>query len=324
MRPPLSTARTRALGALVVISTAVTAVLTAVLTAAPADAGPGAVHRAAAAPVVTSRTAPAAAAAKPFPTKRTTGVPPGWQPRRTVTGRDLEITTPGAVVQDVRVVDGDVLVNAPDVTLRRVEVEGGVIDNYRTDTCYSGMKLVRVTVRRAPGQVTEGDFPAIGAGGYKARRVAVLGLPEGFRVGGHPQCAGVSIHASLAKVVSPDVCGDWHGDGLQGYGGGALTLRNTSLRLVERNGCYGTAPFFYPEDQDNTSADIDGLLVQGGGFPFRLGTAGSVEDLVIARGSWGYGPTDVDCGLLSQWQASVATVHGGQPHDRTPLRCHSD
>ncbi len=52
-----------------------------------------------------------------------------------------------------------------------------------------------------------------------------------------------------------------------------MTLRNTTLDL-DITGCGGTAPFFYPSGQDNTSVDIDGLLVKGGGAPFRLGTPG--------------------------------------------------
>src|SRR6185436_11887451 len=138
-----------------------------------------------------------------------------------------------------------------------------------------------------------------------AKDVKILGHPEGFRVGGKDECGPVKIVNSFAKVVSPDDCGDWHGDALQGYDGAALTVRNSVLKLDERDGCGGTAPFFYPSDQGNTSVSIDGLVVEGGGYPFRLGEPGVVRDLRIVRGSWYYGPINVACSKLSEWDASI-------------------
>jgi hypothetical protein len=131
-------------------------------------------------------------------------------------------------------------------------------------------------------------------------------------------CGPVVIEDSYADIVRPDVCGDWHGDGLQGYDGDALTVRNTVLRLTITPDCGATSPFFYPSGQGNTSADIDGLIVDGGGFPFRLGTPGTVRNLHIVDGSWYYGPISVACPLLSFWQASISTIGAdGQP---TPVR----
>lgn len=271
----------------------------------------------------TAKRAPAQrfAAKHGFPTSRTAGVPRGWQPKRTVRG-NFTVSKAGTVVSDLRVIDGDLIVAAPNVTLRRVEVQGGVIDNFRGGTCHTGLKVVATTIRRAPGQSTEGDYPALGVGGYTARRVAIIGLPEGFRVGGKHSCGGVNIVNSFAKVVSPDQCGDWHGDALQGYDGGALLIRNSVLKLIERGDCGGTAPFFYPENQGNTSARIEGLVVQGGGYSFRMGTGGSVSGLHIVAGGFFYGPIDVRCGSLSSWQAGIAKLrNGGQPVDVRTLRC---
>ena len=96
-------------------------------------------------------------------------------------------------------------------------------------------------------------------------------------------CGPVKIVNTFVRVVPPDVCNDWHGDGIQGYDGPALTVRNVTLILVETGGCGGTAPFFYPHSQGNTRADIDRLLVVGGGYAFRLGTPGTVSGLKIVR-----------------------------------------
>ncbi len=229
----------------------------------------------------------------------------------------------GAVIKNIRVF-GDVNINAPNVTLKRVEVVGGVIQNWVGRTCYTGLKVSRTTIRRAPGQATTGDFPALSTGGYVARRVAIIGLPEGFRVGGAEECGPVRIVNSYARVVSPTICDDWHGDALQGYDGAHLDLRNSTLRLVEREDCGGTAPFFYPDSQGNTSVSIDGLLVAGGGYSFRLGMPGTVTGLHIEKGSFSYGPIQVRCGLLSAWSAEIVDVRGGQPHRVGRQRCNTD
>lgn len=258
-----------------------------------------------------------------FPTARSTGVPVHWQPRRTVHG-NYSINRAGAVVEDLRVVNGSILVNAPNVTLRRVEVLGGTIGNFEGGTCNGGLVIRRTTVAKARGQVTDGSETAISTGSYKAVRTEINGLPEGFRVGGKPEgCGRVVIKDSYARIVYPDQCGDWHGDALQGWQGPALKLRHTRLILKERDGCGGTAPFFYPGDQGNTSVNIDGLLVQGGGYSFRLGTPGSVRNLNIVRGFY-YGPILVNCSLLSAWQAHIVKLNAqNQPVTLRRQRCNT-
>lgn len=239
-----------------------------------------------------------------WPTEATTGVPLGWVPKTTRSG-DWRITTAG-VYEDVRVT-GSILVDAANVTLRRVEVRGGHIDNIPGSTCRNGMVLEQVTVRR--GTTTrDSDPPAIGDGGYTARSVAILGNPEGFRDGGRSLgCGPVTIENSYARVVSPDVCSDWHGDGIQGYDGPALTVKNVAIDFEEVR-CGGTAPFFVPYAQGNTTVNVDGLLVSGGGFAFRLGVPGLVKGLRIVADSWGYGPIDVRCSAITGWEAGIATA----------------
>ena len=248
-----------------------------------------------------------------FPTATSAGVPAGWAPDRSVTG-DYTVSTAGAVIEDLRITNGSLLVRAPNVTIRRVQVLGGVIDN-QTNACFNGLTIEDTSITRGPGQVTRDTDPsAIMVGGYTARNVSIIGVPEGFRVGGDSAgCGPVVIEDSYVHVIPPDVCNDWHGDALQGYDGPAVTVRNTVLRLTASRGCGATAPFFYPSGQGNTHADIDGLVVDGGGYPFRLGTTGTVRNLHIIDNSWGYGPISVACRLLSSWQASVSTLRRRRP-----------
>lgn len=253
-----------------------------------------------------------------FPTPESTGVPAGWVPTRTVHG-DYTISTPDAVVEDLRVVDGRILVRASDVTLRRVEVVGGAIGN-RGDGCHDGLLIEDSTIRRGNAPTDTDGSSAISTGSYVARRVLIDGVPEGFRIGGG-RCGPVVIEDSYAQVVAPDVCGDWHGDTLQGFRGSELVVRNTVLVFVEREDCHGTSAFFYP-DQGNTSVDIDGLIVEGGGYAFRLATPGVVTGLGIVSGGWRFGPILVECALVSAWEAHIVTLDAdGQPVPERDLPC---
>lgn len=262
-----------------------------------------------------------------FPTARSAGVPRGWEPERSVTG-DYFVTRAGAVVEDLRVTDGNIYVEAPNVTLRRVEVVGGVIANQHTvDVCSPNLLIHRSTVRRSPGKPTVGEFPAISSGNYTARRVKISGLPEGFRVAGADAgCGRVIIRNSFARITPPADCSDWHGDGLQGYFGPHLVLRNTRLDLLSRgDDCGGTAPFFYPDGQGNTSVDIDGLLVRGGGYSFRLGMPGDVRRLRIVRDDFIFGPIAVKCALIGAWSAQLVRLDKyGQPVKLRRQRCNTD
>jgi hypothetical protein len=91
--------------------------------------------------------------------------------------------------------------------------------------------------------------------------------------------------------------------------------RNTTILMQVTRGCYGTAPFSYPKNQGNTSVDIDGLLVGGSsGYPFRDGTPGPVKNLNVIDGSSVYALVDVNCSVVTPFQAQVVLRGGnGQP-----------
>jgi hypothetical protein len=252
-----------------------------------------------------------------FPTPQTTGVPAGWVPV-SVRSTDLRVTQAGAVVQDIRFNGGNLIVDAPNVTVRRVEFLGGRINNVPGSVCRNGLVIEDTSFGFPAGPATTRatDPPAIQHGGYTARRVEINGYPEGFRVGGSGAfaCGPVTIENSFARIVAPSpTCGDWHGDGIQGYDGPALTARNNTLELVERDGCGGTAPFFYPRNQGNTSITVDRLLVMGGGYSFRNGMPGTVRGLRIMERTGWYGPIDVRCSVLSVWEAQIVRVSAYVP-----------
>ena len=240
-----------------------------------------------------------------FPNPGSTGVPANWSPKQTRSG-DVHVRQSGAVVQDLLIQGGDLLVEAPNVTVRRVKLQGGSINNFGGGNCNTGLTIEDTSLEPAPGQdSSEESEGVVGTGGYTARRVEIWRRSEGFRVGGKSDCGPVRIEDSFAKIVLPQGS-DVHSDGIQGYDGGALTVSNVTIDFDEAE--RGTAPFFVPGDQGNISATVDRLLVTGGGFPFRMGVPGSVTGLKIVDRSWEYGPISVGCSQLSAWDAEIVRI----------------
>jgi hypothetical protein len=252
----------------------------------------------------------AAAKAAPrtgLPSLDRVGVPAGWKPSRT---RDttVVIDKPGAVVKDVLLRDADIIVRAPNVTIRRVKLQGGRIFNWPDGSCGNGMVIEDTTIEPAPGKTDSLDSEAvIGDGGYTARRVKIWRRAEGFRVGGRSGgCGPVRIEGSFAKIVIPDGHCESHADGIQGYDGPPVTVVDTTIDFREAS-C-GTAPVFVPDGQGNTSATFDNVLLLGGGIPFRVGVPAKVHRLSIGNRSWDYAPVDVNCSLVQHWDARIVTV----------------
>lgn len=249
-----------------------------------------------------------------WPNATNRGVSADWRPATTRTGT-WTITQSGTYT-DV-LVNGTINVQANNVTLRRVKVVGGIINNRPGNTCYNGLVMEDVTVTRAGSTTSDeyGNDGAIGVGGYTARRVAILDVKEGFRIGGEGSggCGPVVIEDSFARATSPTPCDDWHGDALQGYDANTLTIRHSTLVLSEVT-CNGTGAFFYPIGQSPFT--VDGLLVQGGGFPFRTDTNATVSNLMVVDGSWQYAPVDwgVTCPRVPGLRATIVRLDAqGQP-----------
>ena len=124
----------------------------------------------------------------------------------------------------------------------------------------------------------------------------------------------MTLTNSFAEIVPPEPCGDWHGDGIQGYGASGLTLRNVTIDMSDHttsNGIelLGTAPSSTGVWTSRTPArvDIDRLMVAGQGFPFRLGMPGRVTGLKIVNNSWVFGPINVKCSIVNPWEAKIVT-----------------
>jgi hypothetical protein len=246
-----------------------------------------------------------------FPNPASTGVPAGWVPA-TTRSTDLTVTTPGTVVQDVRFTDGaNIIVKADNVTIRRVDLQGGFITNqYGTAPTYCGHNLLieDTTFEQIPGQFQPSDFPVIGEGSYTARRIEVDGRGEGPRLS---DCGPVTLEDSFIKIKGAEwgapECDAVHSDGVQAVAGVGATARNNTIIMV--NPC-GTSPWFVVNPAVNTGLyTIDRLLVSGGGYSFRQEVSASVTGLRIVDRAWYYGPiAEMDCSVISPWDAQLVTI----------------
>lgn len=274
-------------------------------------------------PTATTSTGGSVSAASLFPTKTTTGVPSGWTPKKTVNG-DYVISTDGAVVEDLRVNGGVLYIRGSNVTLRRVELVGARIVNNYAGECYNGLRIEDTSI--LSGDDDEG-MPVVSSGGYTALRLKVDGPTEGLRAGEKGYgCGAILIQDSWVQVDPPEGCTTndyWHGDGFQGYMGPEVTIRNTYIGLGHNGDCVGTSPLFYP-DQGNTKITIDRVLLDGGGYSFRIGTKGTVNGLKIVDDSWKWGPMDVDDCSQVTWGTGNETVtlsSNGAVKSVSPLSC---
>ncbi len=205
-----------------------------------------------------------------WPTRETTGTPPGWVPSTTRT-TDLQVTQPGAVVEDIRLIGANIIVLAPNVTIRRVELLGGRINNAPGNSCGNGLVVEDSRFAPMSGQARGGSGEgAITYGGYTARRVEIVDRIEGLRVSGRSTgCGPVLIEDSYIHINDGGDCSG-HADGIQGYDGAGLTVRDTFID--GRQLTCGTAAIFYPNGDGNIGpVVIDHVWAAANGWTIRVG-----------------------------------------------------
>ena len=105
----------------------------------------------------------------------------------------------------------DIFIDAPNVTLRRIQGIGSNVVNGYGASCEQNL-LVEDSEFTANGRTADSDLPVIQFGGYTVRNIMIDGVPEGLRVGGTDiDCGPVSVYDSFIRVKSPTDCVDWHG-----------------------------------------------------------------------------------------------------------------
>ncbi|CAA9341127.1 MAG: CBM57 [uncultured Frankineae bacterium] len=207
---------------------------------------------------------PPAAGGRPGPDN--TGVPAGTELRRH--DGDLTITTPGAVYDrlDIR---GFVIVKAPDVTIRRSVIRGGVARFSRG--------LVTNTTSTATDLVVEDSdiypaHPSVWLDGVKGanftlRRVDVRGTVDNVKVHGNNVVIEDSwLHDSKHYSSDPHQGGrPSHNDGVQVLGGRNLRIRDNTITGARNAALQVTQDF-----SATTDLRFTGNYVDGGGCSVNL------------------------------------------------------
>lgn len=254
-----------------------------------------------------------------FPNRATTGTPDGWVPAQT-RSTDLTVSTPGAVVQDIRFTGGaDLIVQAPGVVARRLDFQGGVIGIMGAACTGAQFTLEDTTFGPRAGQAhTFTDGPVIWDGNYVARRVEIINRDEGYRASDCGAQNSVRVEDSFTYIYAADpgtqACEDTHADGYQSFHARGATFVNNTI--IFKNEC-GTSPYYagyggtYPNPSINTGLyNVDRMLVGGGGVPYRHQTPGSVTGLRIVADSPYFTNFYIDnrCSVLSPWEAKIVTL----------------
>jgi hypothetical protein len=279
-------------------------------------------------------TNPAPPAAGGFPNRATTGVPAGWTPKQT-RSTDLVVSTPGAVVEDVRFNDGaSILIRANGVTIRRVEMNGGIIwHGNESPSCFSGPPAVveDSTFNPPPGHTFGDGGASIGDSNMVIRRVEIFRRGEGIRLSDcdrPDRTDQLPVRVEDSFVYTDDgpwpMCPgpewppgnqDWHGNSLQGYyGRGATFVNNTFVHATLCGGspyAVGWGPCGGPsacEPINKGNYTIDRMLVAGGGYTFRHQVPGSITGLRIVNDGWYYGPLGSGCGQIRNWEAKIVDI----------------
>ncbi len=227
----------------------------------------------------------------------TTGVPAGT----TLTRYDgnLVITTPGAVY-DALDIHGFVTVKAPDVTIRRSIIRGGVATG--------NLGLVTNTTPTATGFVLEDselvpEHPSVWLDGMKGsnftlRRVEVHGTVDSVKVYGNDVRVESSwLHGNVMYASDPNQGGGpTHNDGVQVLGGRRIALLGNRIEDADN------AALMVTQDYSATTELVfDANWAHGGGCTVNLAhkKLASMRGITVTRNRFGHDTRVPDCPVLA-------------------------
>lgn len=193
---------------------------------------------------------PQSACGKPKPGPTNTGVPAGTvlKPSKTI-----KVTKTGDIIENLDI-DGEIEVNADNVTIRRVKITTGSYYPVRYDSPRKGLVIEDSEIIGTSDDVTS----AVSFANYTARRLNVHGSADGFKADENVLIEDSWIH-DLRNGP------DQHNDGVQSTGGKGVTLRNNNISGAS-NACVQTG--------DEGAATEDLLLecnwFSGGGYSLNI------------------------------------------------------
>jgi len=218
--------------------------------------------------------------ARPKPGPTNTGVPAGTTLKKSGT---VTVDQDGAVVEDLDI-DGQVMVNADNVTIRRVRITSGDYYPIRYDDPHRGLVVEDTEIIGTSDDATA----AISFSHYTARRVNVHGSADGLK-------ADEDVLIEDSWIHDPRNADGQHNDGVQSTGGKGVTLRHNVIA-----GASNAAVQTGDEGARTEDLTIQCNWLSGGGWTLNIrGTGATVPintkiiDNRFGR-DHGYGPWTLD------------------------------
>ncbi len=219
-----------------------------------------------------------------YPDATNTGVPAGV----TLTNSGpITVTTNGAVIQNLNIVNGNITVNANNVTIRNCRIT--TYDYYPIDNGGTNLLVEDCEITGTDPNVAA----AISFSNYTARRVHAKGSADGFKANANCVIEDCYIH-DLA------VTQDSHNDGIQSTGGDNVTVRHNTIDTNTD----GVAIQF---GSSNTGWLVTNNLVRATGWAFNGGSGTSnctFTNNRFARVSGWYGPASLG-GSGNTWSGNI-------------------
>jgi hypothetical protein len=224
---------------------------------------------------------PLSACGKPKPGPSNTGVPAGTV--LTPSG-SIRVEQDGAIVEDLDI-DGEIMILANDVTIRRVRLRSG--DYYPIR--YFDNSNTGLVVEDSEIEGTSDDATAsLSFTDYTARRLNIHGAADGFKAD-----ANVLIEDSWIHDLRNGT--DQHNDGVQSTGGKGVTLRNNWI-----SGASNAAVQTGDEGAATEDLTLECNWFGGGGWTLNIRGSGATVPVntkiinnVFSR-DHGYGPWTLD------------------------------
>lgn len=249
--------------------------------------------------------------ARTFPDATNTG----WQPTGvTLTtfpdSGTINLSTPGAVYDSKRF-NGDVVILAANITIKRSEINGIVYSV--ADNGASNFLLEDVTINGGTN-----DRPALGQENYTARRCNINGCQHNAQAWGPCTIEYSYLHGGYIPMPGSSSNDAWHCNAFITNGGSGMTIRYCTLWASAGQNSVGGGP---TADLSlfGDFGPVDNILVQGnlfkgtlGGYgaqagynpgkPYPTGTNIRFVDNVFERGSSGKCGT---FGPVTAWNAAA-------------------
>jgi hypothetical protein len=239
-----------------------------------------------------------------YPNDSCTGVPVGT----TLTTHNGDYTARAGEVVEGKRITGELRIDGNGVVIRKSEIYGDV-KNYGTNSFTIEDSLL------GPPSGCSGEA-ALGNNNYTARRIKLRGHGEGLRI---EHGNNVAVYDSYIKLCDPG--GDAHSDGIQGYIGGTnVRIEHNTIDQRPVPLARVTAPIFWSDDSGGGLQVINNMFA-GGGYSIRIyhfgGSNHTFSGNKLVNGSWGFGPTDSDCGKINWSNNSLVDVDSNYNITRT-------